>query len=163
MKNERKENNLEPKIIIMNIQHPFETTKIKIEMLMSRRPSAFRSTIWHSVLRIIFFFLGLIALIGSIALLYNAYEQYMIVQRTVSVMNELIPESDELLKYIPPSFWIGNAISGFICFFLSLTLFLLARYCRKIIKRNLYIIEVEGVWEDLKKYNTEQNNSSVNH
>lgn len=139
----------------MEENKPFETAKIKMEMLTSQRPSAFRSTIWHSVMRIIFFILGIITLIISIAIMNEAYQLYEQYEAAANMVNEWFPQTQgfgEAVVERIPAYVIGGAFFLVtVTFFLSLALFLLARYCRKIIKRNNYIIQVEDVWAEMNK------------
>gem|GEM_PF-5423038 len=119
-------------------------------MLMSQRPSAFRSIIWHGVLRMVYFVLGMCALVFSIFELSTAYSQYTTAMKVLKGIEELAPGSNQYTKELPSYLYLDTAIGGVLAFLLSLALFLLARYCRKITRRNLYIMETENLWNTIK-------------
>lgn len=135
----------------MEVFPPIETAKAQMQMLIRERPGAYVSTVWHGILRIFYFIAGLVALVCSIYMLGVASLQYAIIEETKRSLQEMPPEIEQLGKAVladPGSLFIMPCV----VLLFSIALFILARYCRKIMKRNLYIIETEKVWEELKKY-----------
>jgi hypothetical protein len=140
----------------MNPADPTEIPKMKMDALISQCPLAFRSTGWHSTLRVIYFILGLVALVSCIVKIAMCTGEYMVRQSVIDHIRETASEQTaftELLNDLNESvasLWADNLVSGFILFILSISLFLLARNCRKIIKRNRYIIDVNGLWTSMQ-------------
>jgi len=105
---------------------------------------------WHAIFRIIYFLLGVCALVFSILQLNNFYLNYTKAREVTNAIDEFFPGSSRYTEEIARYAYMSAAVAGALSFFLSLTLFLLARYCRKIIRRNMYIIETENLWNDIK-------------
>jgi 4-hydroxybenzoate polyprenyltransferase len=134
------ETNLQPE----NINLDFEYAKLKFETLFNERPSTFRSLAFHGGLRIIYFILGLISFISGIVLVtYTASVLALINQAKASVerTSEKKIVGEALDAAFPTNVYLCAAIVA-----LALCFLVMARLCRKIMKRNMYIMDLENIW-----------------
>jgi uncharacterized membrane protein len=129
----------------------FENAKLKFETLFNERPSTIRSFAFHGGLRIFYLVIGII---GSVAALI--YFGIMLVACYVN---------DQVSKDLQDSYHVNDPVASAVAdavipthLFLSIVLLILsicflimARLCRKIVRRNMYIMDLENIWIDIKQ------------
>lgn len=129
----------------------FENAKLKFETLYNERPSTIRSVAFHGGLRILYLVAGLIGFVGS-----SIYLGYMIL---------LMATKEEVINFLQKQYHVAANSAEFmantllptqlalsiVLLSLSICLLIMARLCRKIVKRNMYIMDLETTWMDLKK------------
>lgn len=122
---------------------------MELEHLMARRPKAYGWLNFQRFLTWFFLILGILLFINTIAIVTMGLMRYMIIEeasREVASRYQA-DESDVrtiLVRYLEPIKYVTILYS----FFLSMSCFVIARYCQKIINRNRYILQIE---QELKK------------
>ena len=122
---------------------------MELEHLMARRPKAYGWLNFQRFLIWFFLILGILLFIHTITIVTMGFMKIMIIEeasREVASRYQA-DESDVrtiLVRYLEPI----KYVTILYCFFLSMSCFVIARYCQKIINRNRYILQIE---QELRK------------
>ena len=126
-----------------------EHAKLKFEEHFNNRPSTLRSIAFHGGLRIFYLIVGWIAFI--IATWYTITTAILMIGKekaldwAVDTFGDKAPVKFIVDVLIPTHF--GLALLGL---FLSICILTMARLCRKIVKRNMYIMDLENTYLEMK-------------
>jgi hypothetical protein len=111
--------------------------KDKFQRLQDDRPSAIRSTVYHGPMGLIASILGWLIFIAGVGLLLASALSYSVLN-IFSGENQI--ENNGLVTF--------QVILGAILFILGFLFITIGALCRRIVHRNIYIIELENLFED---------------
>lgn len=114
-----------------------EMIKNKFQMLYQDRPSAIRSSVYHGPMGIIASILGWLIFIAGIGLLLASALSY-------SVLGMITTESQNPNNGLVTF----QLMLGIILFVIGFLLITIAALCRRILYRNIYILEIENLLQD---------------
>lgn len=124
----------------------------ELEQLMARRPKAYGWLNFQRFLIWLFLILGILLFIHTITIVAMGFMKIMIIEEASREV-ALKYQADEadvhtiLVKYLEPFKYAAILYS----FFLSMSCFVIARYCQKIINRNRYILQIEQALKKLTR------------
>ena len=127
----------------------FENAKLKFETLYNGRPSTIRSFAFHGGLRIFYLVIGLAGLVASLVYLGLTLEAIAAREQFINYLQQRF-KMDEGAEYVANIFFPVKLALSIALLGLSICFLIMARLCRKIVKRNLYIMDLETTWMDLK-------------
>ena len=120
----------------------------EINNLIASRPNAYGWLGFQRFLLFIFFILAIIFLFNAFCIVIYGLVEYVLMSKAANELADEIGHREEiqdLVKHFDPIKYKAILYS----FFLSLSFFIIARYCQKTINRNRYILRLE---EELKKF-----------
>lgn len=105
----------------------------KFKKLYEQRPSTLRSTFLYGILQWLFGIPGFLLFISGVGLIIASMMGWKLDELTKGVIES-------------KSVSIVEMIVGIVALIASLIMSFLARLCRRIVARNLYIMELEALW-----------------
>ena len=119
----------------------------EIDMLIARRPRAYTRLGFQRFLLWIFLVSGTILFFNTVYIIVSGLTEFILIMnasREIAERYQLSQQEVEeiLIRYFNPMHYKAILYS----FFLSLALFLMARYAQKVINRNAYIALLEKEW-----------------
>jgi hypothetical protein len=128
----------------------FENAKLKFETLFNERPSTIRSFAFHGSLRIFYLIIGWIAFI--IALWYAIFTAGLMLAKDEALNWALENFGDKApFEFIANTLIPTHFVLALLGLSFSICILIMARLCQKIVKRNMYIMDLENIWMDLKE------------
>ncbi len=119
----------------------------EIDMLIARRPSAYTRLGFQRFLLWLFLVSGIFLFFNTVYIIVSGLTEFIFIMNASREIAEryLLSQQDVeeiLIRYFNPIHYKAMLYS----FFLSLTLFFMARYAQKVINRNKYISLLEKEW-----------------
>lgn len=141
---------MESKLHSENAALRFENAKLKFETLFNERPSTIRSFAFHGGLRIFYLIIGSIGFVGSLIYLGVMIAAYLINQKISDTLQETQSVNDAIAKHIADAVIPAHILLSSVLLLFSICLLIMASLCRKIVRRNMYIMDLENICMDLK-------------
>ncbi len=126
-----------------------EHAKLKFEEHYKNRSRAIRSLAFHGGLRIIYLIVGTLGLIGSliyIAMIATA----MLGKESFINYAESEYHTRDMARFAADKLLPTHLGLSVTLFALSTCFLIMARLCRKIVKRNMYIMDLENTYLEMK-------------
>lgn len=123
-----------------------EEIQLKFNEVYKNRPSILRTTLMYGPLGWVMRILGWLFLLSGLGLL---------IAMGMGAFLFEIPNTDQKISNAPEAYQrlvlILQAITGIACVLIGLVLIFIGRLCRKIVTRNMYIIDLEEIFENKKE------------
>ncbi len=142
---------METKLQAENASLRFENAKLKFETLFNERPSTIRSFAFHGGLRIFYLIAGSIGLVGSLIYFGLMLAAMSVNDRIADYLEEQQHVDRVLAEYTADTVVPLQMTLSIVLLILSISFLIMARLCRKIVRRNMYIMDLENIWMDLKE------------
>jgi hypothetical protein len=142
---------METQLQTENASLRFENAKLKFETLFRERPSTIRSFAFHGGLRIFYLIIGSIGLVGSLIYFGLMLAALSVNDRIADYLEEKQNVERVLAEYAADTVVPLQMTLSIVLLILSICLLIMARLCRKIVRRNMYIMDLENIWMDLKE------------
>lgn len=118
-----------------------ETLKIRFSEIYKDRPSAIRTTVFFGPVGWVTRIIGSLFSIAGIGLLIATFMGQSLLQ--LADMDEKISSMREAYEQIV---LCVQTISGIACLIIGITLAIIGGLCRRIVRRNFYILELEELF-----------------
>lgn len=129
----------------------YENAKLKFDRLFNGRPSTIRSFAFHGGLRIVYLIIGILLMIGSLIYFGMMAAALLVNESIADYLQEEQHVHRELAEYIADKMMPLQFTFSIVLLVLSICFLIMARLCRKIVRRNRYITELENTWLELKE------------